>query len=216
MVPGFNAGRFRHSGRIFIQWHIRSTRRSSMNTRRQAVSLALGLTLALGASGTGVTLAQDMGGGMMGDESSMGMNYTGMRPGMGMMGHGKGMGPGMGMMGHGKDMGPGRAMMQDMQAMREMLAAEQQGELRDLMREHRPAQFERMGHATNLREDLMAELQKDRPDPDAVREIHGRMAEIHGEMMVERVRMRNAMYDLLTDEQRERLADKMPDDADSN
>lgn len=187
-----------------------------MNTRKQAVSLTLGLTLALAAGGTGVTLAQDMDGGMMGDESSMGMNYSDMRPGMGMMGPRGGMGPGMGMMGHGKGMGPGKVMMQEMQAMREMLSAEQQGELRELMREHRPAQFERMGHAKNLREDLMAELQQERPDPDTVLEIHGRMAEIHGEMMVERVRMRNAVYDLLTDEQREQLADQTPEGADSN
>jgi periplasmic protein CpxP/Spy len=73
------------------------------------------------------------------------------------------------------------------------------------MREHRPAQFERMGRAQNLRDDLMAELEQDRPDPDAVRQIHGRMAEIHGEIMTERVRVRNAIYDLLTDEQREQF-----------
>jgi periplasmic protein CpxP/Spy len=100
--------------------------------------------------------------------------------------------------------------MQEMHAIRQMLSAEQREELRQLMQEHRPAQFERMGHARNLREDLMAELQQDRPDPDAVREIHGRMAEIHGEMMVERVRMRNAMYDLLTDEQRGQLQQSAP------
>ena len=199
-----------------------------MNTRKQALPWTLGLALALGAGGTGVTLAQDMGGGMMDDDSSTGMNYSDMGPGMGMMGQGKGMGPGMGMMGprggmsgmgmkgQGTGMGPGAGMMQEMQAMREMLSAEQQDELRELMREHRPAQFERMGHATNLREDLMAELQQERPDPDAVHEIHGRMAEIHGEMMVERVRMRNAMYDLLTDEQRGQLSDKTPDGAASN
>jgi periplasmic protein CpxP/Spy len=38
-----------------------------------------------------------------------------------------------------------------------------------------------------------------------VRQIHGRMAEIHGEIMTERVRVRNAIYDLLTDEQREQF-----------
>jgi periplasmic protein CpxP/Spy len=48
-----------------------------------------------------------------------------------------------------------------------------------------------MERAQNLTEDLMSELEQDRPDPDAVRQIHGRMAEIHGEIMAERVRMRN-------------------------
>jgi periplasmic protein CpxP/Spy len=200
-----------------------------MNTIKQTVALTLCMFLALGVGGTSVALAQGMGGGMTGTESSMGMDYSDMDPGMGMMGCGKGMGhgmgmmgprggmgPGMGMRGPGKGMGPGNAMMQEMQAMRGMLSVDQRAELRELMREHRPAQFERMGHAKNLREDLMAELQQDRPDPDAVREIHGRMAEIHGEMMVERVRMRNAMYDLLTDEQREQLVDKTADGADSN
>jgi len=170
-----------------------------MNMRKKAVPLALALTFALGAGGTGVTLAQDRDGGMMGDESGMGMMH---REG------------GMGMMGHGQGMGPGKQLMQEMHAMREMLSAEQPDELRELMQEHHPAQFERMGQAKGLREELMAELQQERPDPDAVHEIHGRMAEIHGAMMVERVRMRNSMYDLLTDEQREQLADKTPDGAD--
>lgn len=61
----------------------------------------------------------------------------------------------------------------------------------------------------------MAELEQDRPDPDAVGEIHGRMAELHGEMLVSRVRMRNAIYDLLTDEQREQLASGVPENGDA-
>ena len=180
-----------------------------MDTRKQARALTLGLALALGAGGTGVALAQNMGGGMMGDDGGMGM--MGREGGMGMMGRQGG----MGMMGCGKGMGPGMGLMREMQAMRDMLSAEQRGELRELMREQRPAQFERMGHAQNVREDLMAELEQDRPDPDAVREIHGRMAEIHGEMLVERVRMRNAIYDLLTDEQREQLASGTPENGDA-
>ena len=181
-----------------------------MDTRKQARALTLGLALALGAGGTGVALAQNMGGGMMGDDGGMGM--MGREGGMGMMG----CEGGMGMMGRGKGMGPGMGLMREMQAMRDMLSAEQRGELRELMREQRPAQFERMGHAQNVREDLMAELEQDRPDPDAVREIHGRMAEIHGEMLVERVRMRNAIYDLLTDEQREQLASGTPENGDAS
>jgi len=181
-----------------VEYSMEMTRRLPMKTRTQAVAVTLGLTLALGAGGTGVTLAQDMGAGMMGDEGSMEM-----------MGSGEGMGPGMGMM------GPGKVMMQEMQAMRAMLSAEQPGELRELMREHRPAQFERMGHGMNVRDELMAELQQDRPDPDAIREIHGRMADVHGEMMAEQVRMRNAMYDLLSDQQREQLRDMARDVGDA-
>ena len=187
-----------------------------MDTRKQARALTLGLALALGAGGTGVALAQNMGSGMMGDEDGMGM--MGREGGMGMMGRKGGMGGegGMGgMMGPGKSMGPGMGLMREMQAMREMLSAKQRSELRELMREHRPAQFERMGHAQNVREDLMAELEHDRPDPDTVGEIHGRMAELHGEMLVERVRMRNAIYDLLTDEQREQLASGVPENGDA-
>ena len=179
-----------------------------MNMRKKAVPLALALAFALGAGGTGITLAQDMAGGMVGDDSGMGMmdREDRDRENSGGMMNGEG---GMGMMGH----GPGRGMMQEMHAMREMLSAEQPDELRELMQEQRPAQFERMEQAKSLREELMAELQQERPDPDSVHELHGRMAEIHGEMMVERVRMRNAMYDLLTEEQREQLADKTPDGA---
>jgi len=47
-----------------------------------------------------------------------------------------------------------------------------------------------------------------------VQELHGRMAELQGEMMAEMVRMRNAMHDLMTDEQREQLRQAAPADAD--
>ncbi|MFO8153563.1 Spy/CpxP family protein refolding chaperone [Thioalkalivibrio sp.] len=119
---------------------------------------------------------------------------------------------GKGMMGHGKGMGPGRHMMQ---AMREMLSAQQPAALRELMQAHRPVQMARMGHPKNVREDMKAESQKERPDPDTVHEIHGRMTEIHFEMMAKRARMRNAMYDLLTEEQREQLRDEVSADPDA-
>ncbi len=193
-------------------------------------TLALGLALALGASGTGVALAQGMqasepgqGGGMMSGSGSqggmgpgmMGGGQGGMGPGMmgGMMGGGQGgMGPGMmgGMMGGGMMPcpmmgGAGMGMMQ------EMLDPEQRAEIRELMQEHRPAQFERMGRLMNLRDDLMAAMHGERPDPEAVQELHGRMAELQGEMMAERVRMRNAMHDLVTDEQRQQLQQATPE-----
>ncbi len=186
-------------------------------------TLALGLALGLGASGTGVAFAQDLpdsqpgqGGGMMsGSAGQGGMGSEMMGPGM--MGGGQGeMSPGMmkGMMGGG--MMPCPMMGEDMgiMGMMSMLDPEQRTEMRKLMQEHRPAQFERMGRMMNLRDDLMAEMQQDRPDPVAVQERHARMAELHGEMMAEMVRMRNAMHDLMTDEQREQLRQAAPADVD--
>ncbi|PXX97211.1 Spy/CpxP family protein refolding chaperone [Halomonas sp. LBP4] len=198
-----------------------------MNTRKR--TLALGLALALGAGGAGFAIAQGMPGGgqggmgpgMMG--GMMGGGQGGMGPGMmgGMMGGGQGgMGPGMmgGMMGGGMMPCP---MMAEGMGMMSLLTPEQRDEMRELMREHRPAQFERMGQMMNLREDLMAVMRDSRPDPVAVQEQHARVAELHGEMMAEMVRMRNAMHDLLTDEQRQQLQEAAPpagnpDDNDSH
>jgi len=186
-----------------------------MNIRKHA--LALGLALAIGASGSGIALAQGMpdaqpgqGGGMMGGgqggmgSGMMGGGQGGM--GSGMMGGGQG-GMGSGMMGGGMMpcpmMGEGMGMMQE-------LDPDQRSQMRELMQEHRPAQFERKGRLMNLRDDLMAEMHGERPDPEAVQAMHGRMAELHGEMMAEMVRMRNAMHDLMTDEQRQQLRQAAP------
>ena len=124
-----------------------------------------------------------------------------------------GMGPGMmgGMMGGGMMPCP---MMGEGMGMMSMLDPDQRSQMRELMQEHRPAQFERKGRLMNLRDDLMAEIHGERPDPEAVQELHGRMAELQGEMMAEMVRMRNAMHDLMTDEQREQLRQAAPADAD--
>ncbi|UXZ53979.1 Spy/CpxP family protein refolding chaperone [Halomonas sp. 7T] len=168
------------------------------------LTLAFGLTLALSASGTGVAFAQ----GMMGDQAGQGRSMMG-----GTIGDGQGgMGPGM----MGEMMGGGMMpcpMMAEGMGMMSMLDDEQRSEMRELMQEHRPAQFERMGRMMNLRDDLMAEMQQDRPDPAAVQERHASMAELHGEMMAEMVRMRNAMHDLMSDEQRQQL-EQTPSDND--
>ena len=188
-----------------------------MNIRKHA--LALGLALAIGASGSGIALAQGMpdaqpgqGGGMMGGGQG-GMGSGMMGGGQGGMGSGMmGGGQGGGMMGGGMMpcpmMGEGMGMMQE-------LDPDQRSQMRELIQEHRPAQFERKGRLMNLRDDLMAEMHGERPDPEAVQAMHGRMAELHGEMMAEMVRMRNAMHDLMTDEQRQQLrqaAGVEPDD----
>ncbi|AXY43164.1 Spy/CpxP family protein refolding chaperone [Halomonas sp. JS92-SW72] len=192
-----------------------------MNIRKQ--TLALGLALAIGASGSGIALAHGMpdsrpgqGSGMMGGMMGGG-GQGGMGPGMmgGMMGGGGqgGMGPGMmgGMMGGGMMPCP---MMGEGMGMMSVLDSDQRSQMRELMQEHRPAQFERKGRLMNLRDDLMAEMHGERPDPEQVQELHGRMAELHGEMMAEMVRMRNAMHDLMTDEQREQLRQAAPADVD--
>ena len=101
-------------------------------------------------------------------------------------------------------------MMAEGMGMMSMLEPDQRSQMRELMQEHRPAQFERKGRLMNLRDDLMAEIHGERPDPEAVQELHGRMAELQGEMMAEMVRMRNAMHDLMTDEQREQLQQATP------
>ena len=198
-------------------------------------TIAMGLALAVGISAPGFALGQGMGQGMdqgpmmgggqggMGPGMMMGGGQGGMGPGM-MMGGGQGgMGPGM-MMGGGQGgMGPGMMMGGGMmpcpmmgggKGMMSMLDADQRSEMRELTQEHRPAQFERMGRMMNLRDDLMAEMHGERPDPAEVQALHGRMAELHGEMMAEMVRMRNAMHDLMTDEQREQLRQEAPADVD--
>ncbi|WP_445157008.1 Spy/CpxP family protein refolding chaperone [Halomonas sp. E14] len=182
------------------------------------LAIATGLALAIGTTASGLTLAQGMGpgGGMMGGGMGPGMMGGGMGPGM----MGGGMGPGM--MGGG--MGPGMMgggmmpcpMMDDGKGMMQMLEPEQRNEMRELMREHRPAQFERMGQLMNLRDDLMAAMHGERPDPEEVQAIHAQMAELHGEMMAEMVRMRNAMHDLLTDEQREQWQQQATPQADES
>ncbi|HDZ47393.1 hypothetical protein LCGC14_0056900 [marine sediment metagenome] len=166
-------------------------------------TFAFGLTLALAASGTGIAFAQ----GMMGDQAGQGRSMMG-----GMMGGGQGgMGPGMmgEMMGGG--MMPCPMMGGASMGMMSMFDDDQRSEMRELMQEHRPAQFERMGRMMNLRDDLMAELHGDRPAPDEVQTLHGQMAELHGEMMAEMVRMQNAIHDLMSDEQRQQFEQATPE-----
>lgn len=152
-----------------------------MNTSKR--TLALGLALALGAGGAAFATAQEMPGGM----------------GPGMMG---------GMMG---DMPCPMMGGSSMGMMQPMLEPDQRSEMRELMQEQRPAQFERMGQLMNLRDDLLAQMHEERPDPEAIQELHARMAELHGEMLAERVRLHNAMHDLLTEEQRQQLQEVIPE-----
>ena len=161
-------------------------------TMNRGYKAALGLALLLGAGAVGIAGAQGMqgmmGGGMHGD------GQGGMMQDCPMMGGGSG---GMqGMMGGG--------MMQGLD-----LDEEQQAQLRERRSEHRHQQFGRMAEMMDLREEMHALMAEDRPDPDAVRELHGRMADLHGDMMADRIRLRNDMQDMFTDEQREQMRERM-------
>ncbi|MDX1465521.1 MAG: Spy/CpxP family protein refolding chaperone [Halomonas sp.] len=189
-----------------------------------AIALAAGLGIAASgaASAHGTSQGHPGAGGMMGHGQQGGMGSGmmghGHQGGMGpsMMGHGQqgGMGPGMmghghqggmgpGMMGHGHQggMGPGMMGYGPMQGLE--LEPEQRREMRELMQQHRPAQFDRMGQMMDLRMALMEELHAEAPDPDEVQSLQRQLAELQGEMMAERVRLHNRLQDLLTDEQRQ-------------
>lgn len=167
-----------------------------MIKHKRMIAIALAAGLGIGASGA--ALGQGgMGPGMMGG------SQQGMGPGMMGSGH-HGMGPGM-MMGGGMDGMMPCPMMAEGMGMMSMLDDDQRSEMRELMQEHRPAQFERMGEMMDLRMELMGVMHADSPDPEEVQALHARMGELRGEMMAEMVRMRGNMLDLLTDDQREQL-----------
>jgi len=128
--------------------------------------------------------------------------------GMGMMGPGM-MGPGMGMMGPGM-MGPGMGMMgpdKHMQGLLDylQLTDEQREEVRSIQRKVRREHMEAMLDVMELREDMWAAFREQRPDPENMRQMHEAMSEKKGDMLVSFIEMRNSIYDLLTDEQRERV-----------
>jgi periplasmic protein CpxP/Spy len=195
---------------------------ASLGSAASGVAYAHGMQQ--GEMGAGMMGGQGgMGPGtMMGGQGGMGPGMMmggqgGMGPGM-MMGGQGGMGPGM-MMGGQGGMGPGMMMggqggmmpcpmtggMGGMGNMAGMLDEEQLTSLREIRKEHRSGHFERMGEMMDLRDEMMLLMQAQRPDPEEVKTLHGQMAELHGEMMADRVRLHNAMQDLLTDEQRERM-----------
>ena len=156
-----------------------------------AIALASGLGIATSgaASAHGMHQGTQGAGGMM-----IGGGQAGMGPGM-MMGGGQGGMMPCPLMGGMGAMGGAAAMLDD----------EQLSTLREMRKAHRSAYFERMGEMMNLREEMLLLMQADRPDSEEVKTLHGQMADLHGEMMADEVRMRNQMQDLLTDEQRERM-----------
>lgn len=195
-----------------------------MNISKSSLLQGLSILLLTALSSQG--MAQGMGSGMMGSGMMEGMRsgQSGMKSdadspmskgGMGMMGGmqsgkmGGGMQGGMmsgmggGMMDSCPMMEGGMGMMgSDMHA---QLTPEQHLEVRQLRHAHRPIQFEQMGQLMNLREDLMDKMSSDRPNPDEIKALHSQIAEMHGEMLVARIKLNNAIQDLLTDEQRQIL-----------
>jgi len=174
-------------------------------TTHRGYKAALGLALLVGAGTAGIASAQGMQG-MMGG-GMQGGGQGGMMQDCPMMGGGSGgmqgmMGGGMGMSGMG--MHDGMGMMRGLD-----LDDEQHAQMRERRSEHRHQQFSRMAEMMDLRDEMHALMRSERPDPDAFRELHGRMADVHGDMMADRISLRNDMQDMLTDEQREQMRGHM-------
>ncbi|MBB3189272.1 Spy/CpxP family protein refolding chaperone [Halomonas cerina] len=155
-----------------------------------------------------------MGPGMMGPgygqmgPGMMGPGYGQMGPGMMGPGYGQ-MGPGMMGPGYGQ-MGPGAMGGGAGSGLWQLLDDEQRSTMQELRQQYHAVQQGRMEEVHKLREELTQLMQQERPDPKEVQRIHTRLAELQGTMMADRVRLHNAMQELLTDEQRKRLRQGMP------
>ncbi|TDN97843.1 MULTISPECIES: periplasmic heavy metal sensor [Halomonas] len=169
-----------------------------MKIRKQTLTIGLAMALAAGASGT--ALAQGMMG--PGYGQNHGHGYGQMGPGMMGPGYGQsyGQGQGYGPMGPGM-MGPGYGQGGFFQ----LFDAQQRSAARELMQEHQRSQLKRANKMMELREQMFSLMQQARPDPDEVKTLNAQMSELQGEMIAERVRLHNALQDLLTEEQRQRL-----------
>ncbi|NYS59360.1 periplasmic heavy metal sensor [Vreelandella salicampi] len=162
--------------------------------------VAIALAVSLGAASS-AAFAQGMNQGQGGMGSGMMMGgQGGMGSGM-MMGGQGGMGPGMMMGGQGGMMPcPVMGGMGPMPGMAGKLDEQQMNTMREMRQQHRAAQLERMGEMMNLRDEMMQIMQAERPDPEEVKALHGQMANLHGDMMADKVRLHNQMQDLLTSE----------------
>ena len=169
---------------------------------------AIGLAASLSVPSSAI-FAQGMSQGAQGQGNMMD-GQVGMGSGM-MMGSQEDMYPGM-MMGGQSGMMPCPMMegMGSMFGIGGMLDEQQMSTMREMRQEHRAAQLERMGELMNLRDDMMQTMQTERPEPEEIKALHAQMANLHGDMMADNVRMHNQMQDLLTDEQREQMSGSMP------
>ena len=177
-----------------------------MNRTRRAT---IGLALLLGAGMVGMAGAQGMHGGGMHGGGHGGVAKGGMMENCPMMGSqsrtGKRYGKGPGSM-RGGVMDPRHG---EKEMMRRLdLDDDQRMQFRELRSEHRREEFARKADMMDLRDEMQELMAGDRPDPERVRELHGRMADVHGDMLADRIRLRNEMRDRLTDEQREQLRER--------
>lgn len=163
--------------------------------------VAIALAVSLGAASSAL-FAQGMHQGLQGlqGHGSMMNGQSGM--GFGMTGMG-GMGPGM-MIGGQSGMMP-CSITSGMGSMSGMLDEQQMNAMREMRQENRSVQLDRMGKMMDLHDDMMQLMQAERPDPEKVKELHGQMTILHGDMLADRVRLHNKIQDLLTEEQREQM-----------
>ena len=146
------------------------------------------------SSGQMMQPGMPMGPGNMGPGN---MGYGRMGPGN--MGQG-GMGPGyMRQQGMGSGMGYGGMGM--MQALN--LDKSQRSKLRALMREQRAANCQTMTAMMDVRDELAAEYDKDKPDAKTVGKLYEKMQGMQRQMLERMVEMHNKMRDLLNKEQKE-------------
>jgi Spy/CpxP family protein refolding chaperone len=85
------------------------------------------------------------------------------------------------------------------------LSEEQAGEMRRLSEELRKEHWDLMGRMMDKRAELQELYAEDRPDPEAVGEAYEEMAKLRREMIEGRIELQNRMFDLLSEEQRERM-----------
>ncbi len=142
------------------------------------------------------------------DEREEAYGYGTMGPGMHMMGPGTGMagmmGPGMGMTGFGMGMaGPGMGMMGFMSL--PDLTDQQQGEMLSLQQQARREHMELMLDIMEIRDELLLLMSEERPDPQEVRKLQEAMSQKQADMTESSLEVRNKMYELLTEEQRNQL-----------
>ena len=137
-----------------------------------------------------------------------GMHGPGMGPemhgGMGGM-HGPGMRGGM----KGDGMPGGMMGMQRMLQQLPDVTDEQRRQIRELSRDLRRQHLTVMADLMDLRDEMHEQMHEvETPDPERVRELHDRMSALRGDLLEARVRARNELHGLLTEEQREWLAER--------
>ncbi|WP_201170065.1 Spy/CpxP family protein refolding chaperone [Halorhodospira halophila] len=174
-------------------------------SRRTASLIALATAALLGS---GLAAAQADRGAGMGQGFGPGGPGAGamQQPGMGMgMGSGLGYGACWDWMRGGFEGGFGdpRTPLWELELEGDKLA-----EMRKLRRAYREFEAHVGVELAEMRDDMAELMAVEQPDPDAIEELHGRMSELQGELLAERVRMRNEMIGLLDAEQRERFREE--------